>query len=193
MIFVGKQNCKVRACVVTDKDVNAWILNQFSNEDICTIGIKDSNNINIFVSAYLPYDSPHPPPCNLLKDLTDYCGVKGWGLTIGADANSHNLIWGSSNNNPRGEQLMDWILSNNVHIVNKGNKPTFSNIVREEIIDLTLCDTNSVDRIENWHVSDENTLSDHNHIEFDFIIAQAEDSSETYRNVKKTNWTNFRD
>ena len=49
-----------------------------------------------------------------------------------------------------------------------------------------------MDNIENWHVSNDVTLSDHNRIEFDFILEHADNSDDTYRNIKKTNWSTFK-
>ena len=191
-LFVGTNNSKLRACIVVSKNIDAWLINQFSNEDMVTIGIKQNNNINIYCSVYLPYDSPSPPPSDSLIKLVDHCRAKGWGIIIGSDANSWNQVWGSSDNNPRGTALLDWILGTQLHIVNKGNKPTFNDIRREQVIDITLCSNNIVDNIENWHVSNDVTLSDHNRIEFDFILEHADNSDDTYRNIKKTNWSTFK-
>jgi ribonuclease HI len=191
-LYVGKSNCKVRACIITSKDVNAWLLSQFSNEDMTTVATRDSNCIKVFSSVYLPFDSPQPPPSTLLKHLVEHCEEKGWGLTIGADANSQNIIWGSTKINPRGTQLADWIYStSDINIVNTGTKPTFVNSIREEVIDVTLCNNSNVDRIENWRVSDDVTHSDHNRIEFDFLLNQGDSSNETYRNVKRTDWIKY--
>ena len=32
-IFTGKENAKVRACILTTKNIGAWLLGQYSNED----------------------------------------------------------------------------------------------------------------------------------------------------------------
>ena len=70
----------------------------------------------------------------------------------------------------RGEELADWVLSSDLHICNKGNDPTFFNSIREEVIDVTLCSSNMVEYIENWHVSKDTKFSDHNRIEFGLIV-----------------------
>jgi hypothetical protein len=43
------------------------------------------------------------------------------------DANAHHIIWGSSDTNPRGENLIDYLAGNNLVIINKGKEPTFYN------------------------------------------------------------------
>ena len=191
-VFVGASTGKIRACVVTEKSVNAWKLTQFSNNDICTIGVKSNGKIFILVSGYFPYDSPDFPPDQLVKNLAVYCRSKGWGLTISSDANSHNILWGSSDTNGRGEVLADWIFSSDLHICNKGNKPTFCDVRREEVIDVTFCSTNMLDCVENWHVSDDLTFSDHNRIEF-YIVTDMDVSNPNpaYRNVRKTDFIKY--
>jgi hypothetical protein len=54
------------------------------------------------------------------------------------DANAHNIIWGSSDTNPRGENLIEYLAGNHLVIINKGKEPTFSNGRRSEVIDTTV-------------------------------------------------------
>ena len=81
-----------------------------------------------------------------------------------------------------------------MHILNKGNEYTFSNSIRKEVIDITIGDTKVLDKVVNWHVSKDETMSDHRRIEFDFITSKNSNDTDTdtsYRNVKKTNWDLF--
>lgn len=107
-------------------------------------------------------------------------------FVIGCDANAHHTIWSSTDINKRGEDLLNYISSNNIDIRNKGNSPTFVNAIRQEVLDLTLCSYLLSDKIANWHVSDEESLSDHKHIRFDYKAGS--NLIESYRNPKKTNW-----
>ena len=56
----------------------------------------------------------------------------------GTDENAHRTIWGSSNMNPRGEDLLAYCVSADLNFCNVGNKPIFRTNTREEILDLTL-------------------------------------------------------
>ena len=71
-----------------------------------------------------------------MRDLTSFCEQKGWGQIIGADANSHNTTWGSSDTNLRGEELLSYIATTQLHIQNKGTTLTFRNRIMEEVIDI---------------------------------------------------------
>lgn len=92
----------------------------------------------------MPYNSEEPPPSVILNNLTQLCENKGWDLIIGADANSHNVAWGSIDDNFRGGTLY----SNN--ICNIGNTSTFvENAIRKEVIDITLTNTRAINKLTN--------------------------------------------
>jgi hypothetical protein len=86
-------------------------------------------------------------------------------LIVGCDANAHHIIWSSMDINPRGECLMEYLVSTDHNILNKDNKPTFV-ISNRKVIDLTLGTDKIGDLVTNWHVSDEISLSDHRFIVF---------------------------
>ena len=111
-------------------------------------------------------------------------------MIIGYDANSHPRIWGSTNTNPRGENLLQFIMANNLDIINVGNKPTFVTRNREEVLDVTIALTYLSNYVTNWHVSDEESCPDHRHINF---TIQSTVAKETYRNPRRTDWETYRD
>ena len=192
LYYVGKPKCRTRACILTTKNVKAWVLNQFSDLDTITIGIKSNNKVYILCSVYMPYVLGISPASNLLRGLVEYCRVNNIGLVVGADANSHHILWNSSDNNGRGEDLADFIMGSNLHVCNSGSSPTFVIYNREEIIDVTLANTRSLDLISSWKVSEKETFSDHRRIEFTFGATLVEDNSK-YRNIRKTMWLGYKE
>lgn len=136
-------------------------------------------------SAYFPGDSPEVPPPEIVS-FVSYCRQNKTSFIIGCDANAHHTVWGSTDINGRGECLLDYLSSSNIDICNIGNKPTFTNVIREEVLDLTLCNSAIFEKIRNWHVSDETSLSDHKHIIFEW--GGGDLSPISYRNPRKTNW-----
>lgn len=72
----------------------------------------------------MPYDSCDLLPQDSIRHLIDYVEKMGLELLLGCDANSHHVGWGSSNINPRGESLHDFILNKGLIILNKGTEPT---------------------------------------------------------------------
>jgi len=56
------------------------------------------------------YDSKDLSPQEGIKELVTYTEGRGLELFLGHDANSHHTKWGSTNINPRGENLHDFIM-----------------------------------------------------------------------------------
>jgi ribonuclease HI len=139
-------------------------------------------------SAYLPFEEARPLSVAALG-LLDYCRREGLRQILGCDANAHHLVWGSSDCNDRGELLLEHILNYNLFILNRGNKPTFVTAIRREVLDITLCSRSCYDMIEDWRVSDEETLSDHRLIEF--TIACPDRVEVARRNPRKTKWSGY--
>jgi hypothetical protein len=144
----------------------------------------------IVTSACLPYDSDEPPPSGELWDVVNYCCRNNLQLIAGCDANAHHIVWGSTGINPRGSSPLEYLVSANLNILNKGNEPNFLVCNRQEVIDLTLGTDKVVDLVSDWHVSDETFLSDHRYILFQ--VRDIEISKIAYRNPKRTNWESYR-
>ena len=180
---------KYRVGIITSKNFPAWKLSQFTNEDQVTIATNIGNKTFVITSVYLPYDDPNLPPTTLLQDLVSLCSAKNWYLLIGTDANSHSTAWGSSNNNERGDALLNYVATTNLHICNTGNKPTFINNIREEVIDVTFATNNLIDFVEDWHVTDWSTHSDHRMIELKVNFAS--NTLPLTRNIRRTDWFKY--
>jgi hypothetical protein len=188
---VNSETSKTRACIYGRKDLNLTFLPQLSNCDFaaCLLKYKKGNNEKsiIVCSAYLPYDTS--VPTTELINAVQYSKRIKIPILIGSDANSHNIMWGSSDTNRRGISLMEFILSEDLRILNEGNRPTFINRVREEVIDITFCSSDIEFEISDWRVSSEDSLSDHQTINFKMFADPPPPIS--YRNPKATNWEAF--
>lgn len=77
-----------------------------------------------------------------------------------------------------------------MNILNKGNKPTFVNRIRQEVLDITLATPEATRGIINWRVDQEVTFSDHKWITFEIESDRAKATS--FRNPRKTNWELYR-
>jgi len=186
-----------RAAIICSKNLNAVCLPQFCSRDLVAVQLNIvRKKINggkmkaILASAYLPYEQ-NDIPSQELVELVNFCKRESIPLLVGLDANAHHVVWGSSDTNRRGRRLLEYLGINNLEILNQGNTPTFVIARRQEVIDIT-CSTVSMQQyIQNWRVSDEDSMSDHRHIRFEILSQKIE--RKLYRNPKKTNWTVFND
>ena len=85
---------------------------------------------------------------------------------IGMDANAHSHMWGSNDNNTRGDMIEEFLFCYNLTICNKGSQPTFVARGSKTIIDITVCSSNMVGSINRWKVDTRDQLSDHRRITF---------------------------
>ena len=85
----------------------------FSNKDIVAVRVNNVNRTGkriILVSAYMANEEPVPP--DLLQELTVFAENEGVPTIIGTDANAHHTLWGSTNVNTRGENLLNVLCKN---------------------------------------------------------------------------------
>ena len=190
-IGVGRQG-RPRSCIYTSKDIDAWMLPKYSNADVVTVSINNLQGVIpktvIFASVYMAEENAAPP--QIVEELTVYCNRNNLPLVLGCDANAHHVAWGSSNINERGEALMEYLASTDLAWCNKGHKPTFITRNRREVLDITLATPEFFLKIKDWAVSDNPSLSDHAMITFHLTITSP--AERWYRNVRKTNWKDFK-
>ena len=163
----------------------------FSNEDIVAVRVNNvcqSGDSFVFVSAYMAAEEPAPP--NLLRDLLVFAENEQIPTIVGTDANAHYAIWGSSNVNPRGEDLLAYCVSADLNFCNVGNKSTFRTKTREKVLDLTLVNRCAWDRVVGWHVSDVPSFSDHMYIRFQ-AKSRIRKQAKMFRNVRRTCWNKY--
>ena len=95
----------------------------FSNEDIVAIRVNNEcqrGDSFVFVSAYMAAEEPLPP--NLLKDLLVFTKNKQTPTIVKTEANAYHTMWGSSNINARGEDLLAYCASAELNFCNVGNR-----------------------------------------------------------------------
>jgi hypothetical protein len=64
----------------------------------------------MFYSVYLPYDDPDPPS-DMMRDIVQHTVEKKKEIILRIDANAHHNPWGNTHINPRGESLMEYMVS----------------------------------------------------------------------------------
>lgn len=192
-LFYNRAGSKPRAAIHVSPNVEAMVLNQFTDDDLVTVRVCRKSTEGgdfIVVSAYLPFDSTEPLPGSSLEKIVIFCKIKQVPLIVGTDANAHHKIWGSSNINSRGEELVQYLLTTDLMVQNRGDKPTFVNSAREECIDVTLATCDISELIHSWRVCDDETFSDHKLIKFN--LKGHFPQRKPFRNPRKTNWDQYR-
>ena len=182
-----------RACIVTSRFIKSWQLTGHCNRDqvviLTRVPINNREIEIVFCSKYMPYDSVTDPPDQSFIELVDYCTINSLALIIGSDTNAHHIAWGSTNINNRGQALMDYLMTTTLIPMNIGNKPTFYNYRRSEVLDVTMANRKAINYIEDWKVLDDTTFSDHKYISFK--ISSEYKKCNWSRHPQKTNWSKY--
>lgn len=97
------------------------------------------------------------------QDIERVCNDK---IILGGDFNAKSYAWGSNIEDGRGKILGEWFAAMDLAIMNRGHVPTYVNDSIQSVIDITVCSQSLIGRAENWEVSMEENLSDHNTINF---------------------------
>ena len=180
---------KSRTCIVVRAGLNVLFSSRYSSSDLTVALCERRNGANLYLaSAYLPYEEEEPPSDNI-KALIQHAMKEGTDVVLGCDANAHHTLWGSTGINKRGESLLEFVLFSSLVVCNRGDHPTFRNKSRAEVIDITLATNSDSLTIDNWHVSDECSFSDHYRILFE--IRWPQDKAPPFRNARRTDWDKF--
>jgi len=123
-------------------------------------GIHQSEDQGItFYSCYIAPSVHISEFRTIMQEIADDARGRSH-ILIAGDFNAWSTTWGSASTTQRRTILLEAVASLNVCLLNEGNRPTFSKIGRESIIDLTFA---SPELARNcvWRLSEIYTHSDH--------------------------------
>ena len=189
---IASSDERPRACIAL-KGVSGVPLLAFCYRDLaavaCEVNTDRGRHTIVLASGYFPHEDSEVPPLGVQR-LIEYCRTKKMPLILGCDANAHNSVWGSTDNNARGEDLLTYLTSSELDIANVGSEPTFKNVKRGEVLDLTLVSLSIRHLIHGWRVSDEPSLSDHATIEFGLRCWEDNEPREVHI-PRSTDWAGY--
>jgi hypothetical protein len=75
-ILVGTRSVKPRVCILVSNDIQASLLQEFSDSDMVAVRITYKRNeiehTFICCSVYLPFDASEPPPSVMLRSVVAF-------------------------------------------------------------------------------------------------------------------------
>ena len=179
-----------RAAILATRDVAATALDNLCHRDCAAALVKLHGRQVLVASVYLDIKRTVTP--DWLLKLTNTAATKGWPLILGIDTNAHSALYGPDNN-ARGDDLEDFILTHSLSVENTGNTPTYEarrgDSVASSFIDVTLSRDLPFDLLD-WKVSREYNASDHNTISFN--IKHTPRTKNKIRPWSKANWGSFK-
>ncbi|GBM91478.1 Putative protein in type-1 retrotransposable element R1DM [Araneus ventricosus] len=125
------------------------------------------------ISAYsYPYKNIMETLQELHSILTDLGDER---VLICADLNAHSRIWGYANEDTRGAQVEDFLLAQQLYLLNETNSPpTFEHCGRKGWPDLSFIKGTDFANSCTWKVLEDYTHSDHNYILIEALFSQSD-------------------
>ena len=127
---------KPRAASWCNNYLCPWLVERFTDEDICVIAFKMDSRTVYCAAVYL--DIYLTVRLQKFVQLLEFCDSKRIPLIVGADSNAHSVLWGCEETNKRGEELKELILRFYLNVANRGGEYTFSTSRANSIIEITL-------------------------------------------------------
>ncbi|XP_070072245.1 uncharacterized protein [Drosophila takahashii] len=93
-----------RSAVLVRKGIHANLMPHYSSDDLTAVMLESEEQRLLVASCYMAHDRSAPP--DELSSLVEL-GSKNDQLLIGADANAHHSVWGSSDINDRVYKVCD--------------------------------------------------------------------------------------
>ena len=197
MKTVAFRNTKVRprACIYHHKAMSnqLWPMESLTTKDCAVVQTEVDGKQTIIASCYMDRNDKLCPP-QALRNVVIHAKTHKLGLIIGSDVNAHNTAWNSricdNHAKERGDNLLDFIIANNLFIENVGDTPTFDNGRWTNVIDLTITNQMGHDLVEHWNVEEkihDKNSSDHNYVTFR-STGVTKLSKPSFRDISKTNW-----
>lgn len=153
-IFYREPNRRTRAAVYIKGDqIKSTLVTHISSPDIAVVNIQKGRTEFVLISAYLPPDGPEVKSeyKRALDELQDAISkIKpNKKIMICSDTNSRSTLWKDRLTNNRGKALEEFIIKNNLDIVNTNGTNTFETtftknneiITKSSIIDLIICNS----------------------------------------------------
>ncbi|GBM04605.1 hypothetical protein AVEN_75568-1 [Araneus ventricosus] len=114
-------------------------------------------------------------------------------VLLTGDFNSKSPVWGSDVEDERGRQLMEFVLSKGLAIVNEEDTiPTFDGSRGRSWVDIIISDPLLLDNIFKWKVDLEPTCSGHNSISFSLYTGKTKPRKHRRFNLKNINILSLR-
>ena len=190
---------RTRAMIVAiNSNLSVTLHVHLSSPDIAVATLSTQSDEIVCVSAYHHggngNNDPNTEDLNKLQVVLDT--FRNSHIILGFDANARSGLWGDHSENGRGRAVEDFISTNNLFLLNDGKRPTYVHrgTERSSFIDLTLVSQRLFQFCRDWHVSSDDSLSDHQLIFTSLDFGYRAKSSRTLCrrfNINKADWDKF--
>lgn len=164
-------------------------------EHFIIIKLQNRTNTLIIINLY------SPPNCHTsLSGVQPFLqNLKDCQILLAGDFNARHPLWGDRLIDQKGEDMIDFILLNDLDIINpEDSPPTFISTRGRSWIDLTMSSHNLTDFVSNWEVVTTENGSDHRYITYNLFGVTggysrrltSKGRTQLYQTINKDPWYN---
>jgi len=194
-VFQKTRGQRVRSAIVLlDTSLRCLLLDKYSNEFIVTTQFTSNLFKMLLVSVYFQPGANIDQHLDTLASLVTH--FPGYNILITGDVNAHSEAWQSVKKDSRGEDIVRFLNSTDLHVLNRGHAPTFE-VIRSgqritSRIDVSFCNSQLLDKVVSWRVINDLVDSDH-HAIITTIAARStrKGNDSTFKYVTKNMDTNL--
>ncbi|CAK9811752.1 Retrovirus-related Pol polyprotein from type-1 retrotransposable element R1 (Fragment) [Anthophora quadrimaculata] len=181
------------AAVVNNNTIQVLQSISEETEHVMCFKIYKRNTEICFINVYCQFCLRIEPILDIVEKMIQR--ITDQRIVITVDANAKSSTWYSDTTDDKGKAIEEFALANKLYILNRnGQPPTYMGPSGTSNIDLTLVSENMLNIVTDWHVSVENTTSDHNLIIFECAIRDQKNrkwmKNDGY-NIKRACWDKF--
>lgn len=118
------------------------------------------------IACYLSPNTSFSVYSNKVFQIADHASRQSEDIIIAGDLNAKSSAWGSARTDRKGNIWEEVFHALQISPINTGSQPTFVRGACGTIIDVTAVSDTLVDKVVDWSVLGEETLSDHMYISF---------------------------
>lgn len=167
------ESVPMREITPLQTDLQAVAVQVFLNKQITVCSLYNSRSHRISEHLLTELLRQLPPPVILMGDF-----------------NAYDPLWGSTSSDSRGRHVANFVLNNNLNVLNDGS-PTRKTLFSETCIDLTFV-TPILQPDLQWAVDSSTLDSDHNPIVISFLDDSVQPPPTTSYNINRANWDTFK-
>lgn len=181
------------AIVIASSDIEILHYAHLDTAHIICFQVKSEMGDFCVVNVYCQFSLPLEPIIKSVDDIIKK--VNSRRIIITMDSNSKSDLWFSGETDENGKIIEDFIMANNLYILNEpNNPPTFFSVSGQSNIDITLVSENMLRNVSGWRVLENCSTSDHNMIIFDVKMENRETRKmikEDKYNIGRADWKIF--
>lgn len=181
------------AVVSSEEKIQIFRLSFDKSDHVMCVHVKSKYEEFYLINVYCQFSLPIVPILQSIENILQR--IKSANILITMDSNAKSHLWFSKDEDEREKIMEEFILHNNLFVLNEPNNvSTYMTTRGESNIDLTLISGKLLKAIKNWRVRKDCTVSDHNLITFEYDLLSEERRSfytQDRYNIKKADWDKF--